>query len=127
MPQSGSYKIYSLSGHNLASGALSDSLSIFDCSSEGCHFGIMTSFELTDEAFDPALNWFEVGLDVFRESSGSDESFCIEVGNVPYFAAKKARTSPPFETDCHQPKPYGHWTAGKTPEVVRDVDCHLTA
>merc|ERR1712072_609648 len=73
------YRIYQLAGGNQATGVLADVIQI-----NGDRFDINLPFGLVDGNFVTNLNWFEFGIDIFREPEGTKESFCAEVGNVPY-------------------------------------------
>lgn len=96
VPSHGSYKVYSLSGHNLAAGALSDALVL-----DGHDFTLTTHFTLSDDAFGTeASGWFEVGIDVFQQAGGSDEGFCLEISSIEYVTYEENKPDPPFEMYC---------------------------
>ena len=66
-PAAGSYRIYSLVGKNQQAGVLCDILTILP---DGV---FILSIPITLIAGDFVDDWFEFGLDVFQEKSGSDE------------------------------------------------------
>jgi len=113
IPVGGSYRIYTLSGKNGAAGVLSD---VFKMTGNGT-FEATIPFTLTADSF--AGEFFEFGLDVFQEKSGSDEGMCIEIANPAYVASEKANPNKPFVTDCVD-NGGGHFTP-KLPEGVPEV------
>lgn len=94
VPTDGSYRIYALDGHNIAAGALSDVFTL-----NAPDFKIVASFEVTADNIG-ADNFFEFGLDVFQQGSGSDEGMCIEIADIEYLAYEKSKPDPPFEMMC---------------------------
>jgi hypothetical protein len=120
IPGSGSYRIYALSGGNVAAGVLDDVMTL-----TGSDFVLDIPFQLTTADFD--AKEFEFGLDVFQKKSGSDEGMCIEIANPTYIAAEQAKQQPPFVTDCKD-EGGGHFVStlpGGTAEVIGDVLCKL--
>lgn len=125
VPTAGSYRIYGLDGKNVATGVLTNVMSLSDCNSEGCHFGLNIGFVLPPGCF-TSQGWFEYGLDVFQKKSGSDEGMCIEVVNPTYLHYEETTPQPPpgFVMLC-EPGAYGHFTSKTIPEPVENVDCVL--
>lgn len=96
VPTAGSYRIYSLAGHNVAAGALSDVFTL-----NAPNFEIVAQFTLDADVFGPAgSGWFEFGLDVFQKGSGSDEGMCLEVESIEYATYEENDPSPPFVMYC---------------------------
>lgn len=94
VPTAGSYRIYALNGKNMAAGVLSDALTL-----NGANFILEISFELTSDAIG-SDGWFEFGIDVFQQKSGSDEGFCLEIASVAYTKYEEDRNLPPFVMEC---------------------------
>jgi len=116
IPDSGSYRIYSLSGKNAASGVLTDA---FKITATGFEASIPVT--LTEDMF--SGDYFEMALDVFQEKSGSDEGMCVEISNPSYVAYLKAIPSPPFNMFCTD-SGGGHFVSklpGGVPEKVSSV------
>lgn len=152
IPASGSYKLYALSGHNLAAGVLADALTLSDCGDKGCHFGFAVDVTVTPDCFNAAAGWFEVshrahtrlimicflaglahcalydqfGLDVFQKKSGTDEGFCIEVANPTYVNYLQTSHQPPpgFVQLCKD-EGWGHYINDTLPDIVTRADCVL--
>lgn len=128
IPEHGSFRIYDLAGHNAAAGILSDTLSLYSCDTEGCHFGFDTTFALTTGMF-TSQGWFEFGLDVFQQASGSDEGMCIQVMNPTYveYEQKSGQPPPGFKMYCRD-EGWGHFTNLGSPGIddpVHDAICKL--
>jgi len=120
VPVAGSYRVYALSGGNVAAGVLTDVMTL-----SGSNFALDISFQITSGDFDGKN--FEFGLDIFQKKSGSDEGMCLEIANPTYIAAEKAKSYPPFITDCKD-EGNGHFVStlpAGTAEVVKDVICKL--
>jgi hypothetical protein len=98
-PVAGSYRIYSLAGKNQQAGVLCDVLTILP----GGAFILSIPITLVDDDFtQPPDSWFDFGLDVFQQGSGSDEAMCIQVSNPAYADAMKAKPAPPVR--CLAPR-----------------------
>lgn len=125
VPTAGSYRIYSLDGHNEAAGVLSDVMSIEDCGEQGCYFYLDIAFQLNAGSFSDQ-GWFEFGLDVFQKGSGSDEGMCIEIFNQAYATYETTHPQPPpgFVTYCED-QGWGHFKKDTIPERLFSVDCNL--
>merc|ERR1740130_269546 len=83
VPVAGSYRVYALSGGNVAAGVLTDVMNL-----SGSNFVLDISFQLTTADFD--VKDFEFGLDIFQKKSGSDEGMCLEIANPTYIAKEEA-------------------------------------
>jgi hypothetical protein len=119
VPIAGSYRIYALTGGNVATGVLTDVLKI-----DRGTFVMTIPFTASENCFDTSKNWFEFGIDVFQAKSGSDEGMCIEITNPTYNAYEAATLSPPFVTDCDMTSfPFKDTRPKGTPEVTHDVTC----
>jgi len=94
VPTAGSYRIYGLSGKNVAAGVLADALTL-----NGANFILEISFELTSDCIG-GDGWFEFGIDVFQQKSGSDEGFCLEIASQAYTKYEEERNLPPFVMEC---------------------------
>jgi hypothetical protein len=120
VPVSGSYRIYTLSGHNDDTGVLSDVMTI---PSPG-HFELTIPVDVVAGCF--SGDWFEFGLDVFQAKSGSDEGMCIEIANPAYVAYQQAKPAPAFNMYCED-HGGGHFTKENMPdgipEKVSPVEC----
>ena len=119
VPVAGSYRIYALTGGNVATGVLTDVLVI-----DKGTFVMTIPFVAASPCFDTTKNWFEFGIDVFQAKSGSDEGMCIEISNPTYNTYEMDQPSPPFVTDCDMTKglPFP-WVAAGVPEITHDVTC----
>jgi hypothetical protein len=118
VPVAGSYRIYALTGGNVATGVLTDVLAI-----DKGTFVMTIPFIAASPCFDTSKNWFEFGIDVFQAKSGSDEGMCIEISNPTYNAYETATLSPPFVTDCDMTKFPFLPVSGGVKEVTHDVTC----
>ena len=125
VPVDGSYRVYDIAGHNVIGGALSDAMTIYNCVSEGCYFGVTTDFVLPSAAFTPE-GWMEFALDVFQKSSGSDEGFCVEIANNAYVTYEQTHPQPPpgFVTYCKD-EGWGHFVKDQINEIIWDAKCVL--
>jgi len=117
VPDGGSYRIYTLSGHNGASGVLSDVMSL---PSPG-HFHLKVPYTISSESF--VGNQFEFGLDIFQNASGSNQGMCIEVANPAYIADMKSRAG--FNMFCidHGNGHFENKLPFGVPEKISEVKC----
>jgi len=117
-PVGGSYRIYTLSGHNGASGVLTDVLTL---PSTG-HFALQVPYTIAAGSFGDD-GQFEFGLDIFQNASGSNEGMCVEVGNPTYVTAMQAR--PGFNMGCidHGGGHFEDKLPKGVPEKVSAVKC----
>merc|ERR1712028_228391 len=120
VPVAGSYRVYALSGGNVAAGVLTDVMNL-----SGSNFVLDIPFQLTTADYD--VKDFEFGLDIFQKKSGNDEGMCLEIANPTYIAKEEAKSSPRFVTDCKDDGG-GHFVStlpAGSPEVVKEVICKL--
>jgi hypothetical protein len=90
---SGSYRVYALSGGNVATGVLTDALTL-----NGKQFTFKISFTLASGNF--KAPWFEFGIDIFQKKSGSDEGVCVEIEDIEYLTYEKEDKGHPFQMEC---------------------------
>ena len=83
-----------LNGTNIAAGALTDVLTV-----NAPNFILEISFDLVAAAIG-SDGWFEFGIDVFQQKSGSDEGFCLEIASLAYTKYEEHRDQPPFVMEC---------------------------
>lgn len=91
----GSWRIYALNGKNMAAGVLADALTLDGSGG----FSMEVEFDVTADAIG-AGGFFEFGVDVFQQGSGSDEGMCVEVASKQYEVYEENKPSPPFVMYC---------------------------
>ena len=116
IPPSGTYRVYSMQGHNTATGLLSSVMTL-----AGGKFSLEIPFILPQDSF--FGDDFEFGIDVFQDKSGTNEGMCIEVASPAYITQERLKLSPPFVAYCTD-LGGGHFKSTMpqgTPEVTQPV------
>jgi hypothetical protein len=91
---SASYRVYALSGRNMATGVLAEHLKLDGAG----NFQLTVPITVTEDAV--VGGNVEFGIDVFQKGSGSDEGMCIEIASKSYVKEQQAKPSPPFNMYC---------------------------